>query len=180
MLFGTPSDTVDGQVTYNNETQALNLVTNSALRMLIDSSGRVTRPYQPFFRGALPAGYTINASDTTIGGTWSAVTNTGNHFNVSNGTFTAPVAGVYSIMLSIFFNQSAAYRQDAYILINGVATARTEQQKWSEASRNNTVNVCAMIDLSAGDTISFGAMSNVATSTYVVSLPWSYACIYLL
>jgi hypothetical protein len=41
IVFGTPSDIYNGQITYNNATQALSFVTNSTTRMRINSSGNV-------------------------------------------------------------------------------------------------------------------------------------------
>lgn len=69
-------------------------------RMRIDAAGRVTTPYQPFF-----AGYHNNQYATTYTGgnvipVSIAITNTGNHFNTSNYTFTCPVDGIYEVIMS--------------------------------------------------------------------------------
>lgn len=60
------------------------------------ANGYVTMPYQPSFMVGLSGSYThtsgntIQYNDTSNGGH-----NTGSHFNTSNYTFTAPVAGNY-------------------------------------------------------------------------------------
>ena len=61
-------------------------------RMRIDSSGRVTMPYQPAFwawRGGI-----ISTIDTAVTFIHTDLNN-GNHYSTSNGRFTAPVAGIY-------------------------------------------------------------------------------------
>jgi hypothetical protein len=70
--------------------------TANAERLRIDSSGRVTMPYQPFFHG-----YWVSA---TKAANWAfpsanptSLINRGNHYNSSTGQFTCPVAGDYEI-----------------------------------------------------------------------------------
>lgn len=64
-------------------------------RMTIDSSGRVSMPYQPRFKAvfstATDTSYTIN----TILPYNTSVYNVGTHYNTSTYRFTAPVAGYY-------------------------------------------------------------------------------------
>ena len=79
----------------NGGSHVLNFFTSGTERAKIDSSGRVTMPYQPSF-GAYQA-----TANYTLGSGWSKLIadgtrwNEGNHYSTSNSRFTAPIAGVY-------------------------------------------------------------------------------------
>jgi hypothetical protein len=73
------------------------MATNNTERMRIDSSGRVTTPYQPAFQAYSTnnGAFGVNAGDTfPLNATHF---NIGNCFNTSNYTFTAPVDGYYQL-----------------------------------------------------------------------------------
>lgn len=64
------------------------------VRVSIDSLGRVTTPYQPFFYAKAGASRDNQTSNPTVFN--NVVTNVGNHYDgTTNYRFTAPVAGVY-------------------------------------------------------------------------------------
>lgn len=66
-------------------------------QMRIDSSGRITTPYQPAFYARGHSSTTTlnsNSSEVQIPVTY-ADTNIGSHYNTTNSRFTAPVAGMY-------------------------------------------------------------------------------------
>ena len=73
------------------------IATQNLNRIVADGSGRVTLPYQPSFQ-AYRTNYTQNASAVSTIICPNVAHNTGNHYNSSNGTFTAPVAGKYLFM----------------------------------------------------------------------------------
>jgi hypothetical protein len=92
----------------------LAFATGSALteRMRIDSSGRVTTPFQPSF---LVARDTTSISSGTFVVFQTTQNNVGSCYNTSNGTFTAPVAGLYSISFGFLASVSnTVYRFTIY------------------------------------------------------------------
>ena len=83
----------------------LELATNNNVRMLIDSSGRVTTPAQPSFHA-----YGSTASWTIFSnGAWTKLVlnatppvNVGSHYDTTNSKFVAPVAGVYYFYYKVY------------------------------------------------------------------------------
>jgi hypothetical protein len=113
-----------GNSTNNSNYGYISFDTANTERMRINSSGYVTKPYNPAFR----AYYSVNstwtlANDTTF--VFNATEyNIGSCYNTSNGRFTAPVAGVYqfnfySIVLGNYQNAAIAFRKNDSTLTSG-------------------------------------------------------------
>lgn len=71
------------------------LTGNAADRLAIDSTGRVTKPYQPAFSVYSNDGANITGANLKINVYSGVDLNVGSCFNTTNSRFTAPVAGVY-------------------------------------------------------------------------------------
>jgi len=85
------------------DSSGIGLATNGTERMTIDSSGRVTMPSQPSFRaGGAPS---VSAGNVYVN--YPTIEhNIGNHFNATNGRFTAPVTGRYLFTMTVGNNSS--------------------------------------------------------------------------
>ena len=114
--------------------------TGASERMRIDSSGRVTTPYQPAFSVSRQNG----ASDTGSHNVPQFTTeffNIGNHFSLSTQRFTAPVSGTYLFtghVIPTGLAQNSGF--ELWIAVNSstVPTARRflDRKKKTEADSN--------------------------------------------
>lgn len=118
--------------------------------MRIDSSGRVTTPYQPMFTAYNPtAGASSSTGEFALTNT---ALNTGSHFNTSTYRFTAPVAGSYKFTLSNLLQNNGfmSIRKNGSAAVNVTATSGIHQS-------GATYTTCCkeiIIQLSAGDYVS--------------------------
>ena len=94
--------------------------------MGIDRNGYVTTPYQPSFRAGLSGNTTVSTGSYIVfndtGSTWHH--NIGNHYNTSNGRFTAPKDGVYTfnacVIYGPFGGTNNVFMGDAFLFyVNG-------------------------------------------------------------
>ena len=97
---------------------------NSVRRLAVTSSGYLQKLNNPSFRAGLSANTTFNSSTDIIfndtGSTWHY--NLGNHYNTSNGRFTAPVSGVYQFNACVIWYgaQNNTFMGDAFLfIVNG-------------------------------------------------------------
>lgn len=123
-----------------------------AERMRIDSAGRVTMPYQPAFRAHRATTTWESYSVQTV--IWNTATlNTGNHFNTTNGTFTAPVNGLYYLHFAAYqlnTNPSGS----AYIYVNGLPDNIYRYSLTQENTATDMTNhVIVLQPLLAGDSV---------------------------
>ena len=130
----------------------------------IDSSGRLAYPAQPRFMVKLASNATIaNGNDTNWSvddATWDERFDVGGCF--ANGTFTAPVAGVYHIHYQVYANPSVG----AYLGGSMTGTAITESfglaTLWSFRAGGNDTGFqhTVLLNATAGKTVKFGSYGN--------------------
>jgi hypothetical protein len=156
----------------------LSLTTGYTARLRIDSVGRVTKPYQPAFYATGTNGNVAYTSGQTFPFNTGHY-NVGNHYNSSNGFFTAPVSGVYSFSYNVFATTGLF---QATVKINGtdwvVGTADTQGiADVANAEGSRTGGNTLLIPLSAGDYVHIGMRNGFSGTVY---MGHSHFCGYLL
>ena len=102
-----------------NASSSISFKTNGNTQLTIDSSGRLLSPNRPYFYARAN---NLNFTSGTI--PYDLVDhNVGGHYDSSTYTFTAPVAGIYSITCQ-FFSKNNGVAGGADIQVNGVLTLR--------------------------------------------------------
>ena len=133
-------------------------------RFSIDSSGRRKLPYQPAARLTIDSNGTGGSNQAQTGLTILPFNNTnrgyntGNHFNTTNHTFTAPIAGKYLVIVSV----NVIGDTILYIYKNGAAHSAGEFRSNPTGAWEHT-EVSSVIEMSANDTIQ--AYSYLVTSS---------------
>jgi hypothetical protein len=149
----------------NNSGVADNLVlmTGATERMRINSAGIVTMPFQPSFVAARSSDYTTSDGAVAVWNTTSR--NVGTCYNTSNGLFTAPVAGMYSFMTSIWADVTIS---QIWWVINGSRGVSVSLDGQSIMVGSATVY------LNANDTFGFAIFTGVPTFTFFANPLHSY------
>ena len=132
---------------------------HDTLGMVIDSSGRVTMPYQPAFNAGLSSG---GGSGVLLFN--SVKVNVGSHYASATGRFTAPVTGAYHF--SFFGMTSAAGTIDVELELNGADTHALVPYATNTGGQHTHAAGSAIVYLNAGDYVH---MRNNNTSLYVTT-----------
>ena len=143
---------------YNAPSGSAGATATSTERMRIDSSGRVTMPYQPAFSVTVAAEQTNIATGTDVTVVWGTeVFDVGSNF--ASNTFTAPVTGKYQLSVTLrlnnvdsaspyyivsFFSSNRSYR---FIYDSTVFAADADY--WA-------TSLSALVDMDANDTVYVG------------------------
>tara|TARA_B100000683_G_scaffold257223_1_gene278514 strand:+ start:29 stop:826 length:798 start_codon:yes stop_codon:yes gene_type:complete len=168
----------DVQSLFSNTNDELDFRYNGASKMMIDSTGRVTKPNQPSFY-AYPSGnqaYPINQWNTVQFNTISW--NIGGHYNTSNYRWTVPVAGKYLInwMLQLE-NTNQPNWIYAYPIVNGNRnTDRSRGKSFSDFKvfpTYHTESGSWIMNLSANDYVTFDIYTPDSNKQFKAESHWS-------
>ena len=152
------AEEVRGFIDYNHSTNQLQLGSNAAARLRIDSNGYVTMPNQPAFRAYISGG------PQGINGTipFSQIDyNIGSNYNSSNYRFTAPVAGRYAFhFYSIFRGNHTNNAFGFYINGGGFSGDRAHFTK-SIGNNWDYIDMSQVLNLGSGDYVTCLTHSSV-------------------
>ena len=148
ILLDNASSTQRLYVGTYNANQETHIGTNGTQRIIVDSAGRVTMPYQPAFNAKRTGG---DIATTAVALFNVVLTNIGNHYSVSTGRFTAPVTGTYAFSV---FCMGITYSNDVPVAVyfrrNGIDTGAYPYTR-SQGAQYHGVAGSLIITLSTGD-----------------------------
>jgi hypothetical protein len=150
-------DTMTGGLTVGGSFTSLGIDDNAtSTAVAIDSSGRVTMPYQPAFVAYDPDGGARSSTGLFSDEFTATLTNTGNHYNTSTGYFTAPVAGYYLFGWNLFSTVSGTTTSRAGMWHNGSVNGYGFS---SGSTVAGTAQGSLLMYMSANDTAALGTQS---------------------
>lgn len=151
-ISGGPGQTLGGMYVQNSN-GSVSLFTGNNLRLTVNSSGFVTKPFTPMFSAYKDNG---NVSGATGNGTLmvfnSTFVNNSSSYNTSNGRFTSPVTGTYYFSFSgMLQNASASADIQIRLAKNGNAFTISNPSNPSANTQGMGFACSGLINLSAGD-----------------------------
>ena len=123
--------------------------TSMQTNMQITSQGYVKKQYQPAFDAVRSSGTVADSANQKIVFN-QTLTNVGNHYNTSNGYFTAPIAGTYLFSFHGMNNNNLAwynFRKNNSVIVPQHGAYMTNGTDWS------SVSMTIVIVLAANDTM---------------------------
>ena len=148
------SDAYKGYIQYDHGANTLAFGSLATQRMVIDSSGRVTMPYQPAFQARKNASQTDIATNTDVTVTWQTeIFDQGANF--ASNTFTAPVTGKYQLNVHLLMDNvdsAAGYYQLQLKTSNSLYYDTMDPGISAADYSYQTVNHSVLADMDAGDT----------------------------
>jgi hypothetical protein len=147
--------------------------TAGSARIVVDSSGRVTLPFQPSFCAYNTGAFTISADGVNAspysGSAFNATQfNVGSCYNTSNNRFTAPIAGKYLFNFVIYASTDPGVVLEAKLWINAQEVRRFYNRAGGNIN-NESASITATMSLAAGDYVQWGVYCSAAFDVAAVS-----------
>jgi hypothetical protein len=165
-----------GFIGYNHTLDRMELATSGTAQMKIDSSGIVTKPYQPAFVAYNSTNAPFTVAGNAIYPFTSVQVNIGNHFNTTNKTFTAPVTGSYFLDFSTITTTTTANIHMEFKFSTGSPFGRNYH--WSPTTQNwDSIQMSGVFYMAAGTTV---LVFNHTNSVVVHGSTWNKFSGYLI
>lgn len=149
----------------------------TASRLTIDSSGRVTTPYQPHIYGSVG-----NTGGTGSGGAGVCnrmyVQTSGGGMTFSNSRITVPVAGVYMVSWQTLTHQAGSGRYDTNVRLNGSDISNGLNNASDQTNDYRMRTHIFARDLAANDYLQFYHANPYASGAAFD--PWAIVSVFLL
>ena len=152
--------------------------TTPADRMMIDSTGAVTMPYQPAFsvnKNNVDQNNIATGSEVII--TWdTARFDQNSDFDLATNTFTAPITGKYQINLFLRLNSidTASNNYIIYINTSNVEYKYLIDPLFTTDPAYWSFNLSVLADMDIGDTAQARVSQSGGTAQTDISGAWSY------
>lgn len=135
-------------------------------RMKIDSSGRVTKTSQPYFRTyantATAVGNVINYNVT--------INNIGNHYDITNKRFTAPINGIYFFEAHYLSDRTTGTGDTGFdFRVNASSIKRVYDQKSSTTNNHTEARGTLIISLNANDYVDIFCYGNAGGAQVIAN-----------
>jgi hypothetical protein len=136
------------------------VATTGLERLRIDSSGRVTKPYQPAFFAYPNTGSSLGGVQTYVFSLTQF--NIGSHYSTATGRFTAPVAGVYHFDYGVQHNASVSDNLAVDLNVNNSQYSSVVRIEVFTSSTFHIVTASATIYLNASDFVTIASITGTA------------------
>jgi hypothetical protein len=163
---GVEYETSNGTGLFGLGSNTVGLFTSSTERMRIDSSGRVTMPFQPAFHARGSGTQSWSGSyNLQIPALSTAVVNRGSHYNSSTYRFTAPVTGLYFFYFKMA-DQTGATGPQSSFFVNGADNGEESIAYYTPYKTSTTIRLA---QLSANDVAEF-RVGNYNNTSFALDL----------